>query len=73
MALIGGGLLVHSFLKLANVDRGYNAAHLLTFSVRSSSSAGSVPFYEEVVRAPSRPAGREGRRIHRNPAGGALP
>ena len=32
MALIGGGLLVHSFLKLANVDRGYNAAHLLTFS-----------------------------------------
>lgn len=49
MALIGGGLLVHSFVKLANVDPGYEAAHLLTFTVRSSSSAGSVPFSEEVA------------------------
>jgi putative ABC transport system permease protein len=49
MALIGGGLLVHSFLKLASVDPGYDAAHLLTFSVRSSSSAASVPFYEQVA------------------------
>ena len=39
MALIGGGLLVHSFVKLANVDPGYEAAHLLTFTVRSSASA----------------------------------
>ena len=39
MALIGGGLLVHSFVKLANVDPGYDAAHLLTFTVRSSSPA----------------------------------
>ena len=49
MALIGGGLLVHSFVKLANVDPGYEAAHLLTFTVRSSASAGSVPFSEEVA------------------------
>jgi predicted permease len=49
MALIGGGLLVHSFVRLANVDPGYNAAHLLTFTVRSPSSAGSVPFLEEVA------------------------
>jgi putative ABC transport system permease protein len=49
MALVGGGLLVHSFLKLANVDPGYNPDHLLTFTVRSSSSAGSVPFSEEVA------------------------
>jgi putative ABC transport system permease protein len=49
MALFGGGLLVHSFLKLANVDPGYNATHLLTFTVRSSSFAGSVPFFEEVA------------------------
>jgi predicted permease len=49
MALIGGGLLVHSFIKLSNVDPGYDATHLLTFGVRSSSSAGSVPFYEEVA------------------------
>lgn len=49
MALVGGGLLVHSFLKLASVDPGYQAAHLLTFTVRSSSPAGSIPFYEEVA------------------------
>ncbi len=49
MALIGGGLLVHSFVNLANVDPGYDAAHLLTFGVRSASSAGSVPFSEEVA------------------------
>lgn len=49
VALIGGGLLGHSFWKLSNVDPGYDAAHLLTFTVRSSSSAGSVPFSEEVA------------------------
>jgi putative ABC transport system permease protein len=49
MALIGGGLLVHSFVKLANVDPGYEASHLLTFNVRSSSQEGSVPFSEEVA------------------------
>jgi predicted permease len=49
MALIGGGLLVHSFVKLANVNPGYEAAHLLTFTLRSSLPAGSVPFYEEVA------------------------
>ena len=49
IALIGGGLLVHSFVKLANVDPGYEAAHLLTFTVRSSAFAGSVPFSEDVA------------------------
>jgi predicted permease len=49
MALIGGGLLVHSFVKLASVDPGYDPTHLLTFTVRSSSAAGSIPFYEEVA------------------------
>ena len=49
MALVGGGLLVHSFVKLANVDPGYEAAHLLTFTVRSSAFAGSVPFSEDVA------------------------
>ena len=72
MALIGGGLLVHSFVKLANVDPGYEAAHLLTFTVRSSSSAGSVPFSEEVAERLRGAAGREGRRIRRAPADGAL-
>jgi predicted permease len=47
MALIGGGLLVHSFVNLANVDPGYDASHLLTFAVRTSSPG--VPFSEEVA------------------------
>jgi putative ABC transport system permease protein len=49
MALIGGGLLVHSFLKLANVDPGYDPNHLLTFTVRASSPAWPVPRSEEVT------------------------
>lgn len=49
MALVGGALLVHSFLKLASVDPGYQAAHLLTFTIRSESQVGSVPFSEEVA------------------------
>jgi putative ABC transport system permease protein len=49
MALIAGGLLVHSFVKLANVHPGYEASQLLTFNVRSSSQAGSVPFSEEIA------------------------
>jgi putative ABC transport system permease protein len=49
MALIAGGLLVHSFLNLARVDPGYEPTHLLTFGVRSSTMAGSVPFSEEVA------------------------
>jgi len=49
MALVGGGLLVHSFVKLANVDPGYEAAHLLTFTVRSSAFGGSVLFSEDVA------------------------
>ena len=72
MALIGGGLLVHSFVKLANVDPGYDATHLLTFTVRSSSSAWLGPFLRGGRRAPSRAAGREGRRIRGAPADGAL-
>ena len=49
MALIAGGLLAHSFLKLSSVDLGYDPARLLTFTVRSRANAGSVPFFEEVA------------------------
>jgi predicted permease len=49
MALVAGGLLVHSFVRLASVDPGYQPANLLTFNVRSSSPSGSVAFYEEVA------------------------
>ena len=31
--LIGGGLLMHSFLKLTGVDPGYESARVLTFQV----------------------------------------
>jgi predicted permease len=33
MLLAGGGLLIHSFIKLSSVDPGYNPARLLTFQV----------------------------------------
>ena len=49
MALIGGGLMVHSFVNLANVDPGYNPNNLLTFSVPSQTMQGSVPAFEEVA------------------------
>jgi predicted permease len=49
MALIGGALLVHSFVTLANVDPGYEASQVLTFTVRTSSPAWSVPLSEEVT------------------------
>jgi predicted permease len=49
MALVAGGLLVHSFLKLSSVDLGYEPARLLTFKVRSPANAGSVPFFDEVA------------------------
>jgi len=49
MALIGGGLLVHSFVKLASINPGYETAHLLTFTLRLSSPVVSVPFYEQVA------------------------
>ena len=47
VAMIGSGLLMHSFVKLANVDPGYEPSNLLTFTVRSASA--SVPFSEEVA------------------------
>jgi len=33
MLLVGGGLLIHSFVKLANVNPGYDATDVLTFQV----------------------------------------
>lgn len=49
VALIGGGLLVHSFLKLSAVDPGYEPSHLLTFSIRSSTLAGNIPLLEDAT------------------------
>src|SRR5262249_12715135 len=40
MLLVGGGLLMHSFYKLATADRGYDAAHALTFQATGRPSPG---------------------------------
>jgi putative ABC transport system permease protein len=36
MLLIGGGLVIHSFVRLASVDPGYDPSHVLTFQVNPS-------------------------------------
>jgi putative ABC transport system permease protein len=36
--LVGAGLLINSFIKLATVDPGFEASHLLTFQVAQSTS-----------------------------------
>ena len=38
LLLVGGGLLIHSFVKLATVDLGFNASQLLTFQVSRPAS-----------------------------------
>jgi putative ABC transport system permease protein len=38
--LVGGGLLMHSFYKLATADRGYDAAHVLTFQATGRPAPG---------------------------------
>ena len=39
LLLIGGGLLIHSFVKLATVDVGFDASNLLTFQVTTTGTA----------------------------------
>ena len=39
MLLVGGALLIHSFLKLSTVERGYDADNVLTFQAAPLSSA----------------------------------
>jgi putative ABC transport system permease protein len=52
--LVGAGLLIRSFIRLQNVDVGFNPEHLLTLRVELSDSksqdfARRVNFYEEVI------------------------
>ena len=53
MLLIGGGLLVHSFIKLSNLNPGYNPANVLTFTVVTPPGRYSGPelasFAEDLV------------------------
>lgn len=53
--LAGGGLLIHSFVRLVTVDPGYDASGVLTFQVHRPASRSSGPeltaLGEELVRA----------------------
>jgi putative ABC transport system permease protein len=53
MLLVGGGLLIHSFVKLTRVDAGYSSANVLTFQVSLPVDAYPDPrlktFAEELV------------------------
>jgi putative ABC transport system permease protein len=46
--LVGGGLLMHSFIKLSHVDPGYDPVNLLTFNVPST-GRGPTSFNEDLV------------------------
>jgi predicted permease len=51
MLLVGGGLLVHSLIKLTTAERGYNPTHVLTFqaSGRQSASGQARALAEQLV------------------------
>lgn len=49
MLLIGGGLLIHSFLKLSAVNPGYNASNVLTFQLALPGGRYSVPQLKELA------------------------
>jgi predicted permease len=44
--LVGGGLLIRSFVSLANADRGYDAERVITFQVSSQPTAGPQAFVQ---------------------------
>jgi len=48
LLLVGGGLLIHSFIKVSTVNPGYDPVNLLTFNVPSAGRAAS-PFNEDLV------------------------
>jgi putative ABC transport system permease protein len=49
MLLVGGGLVVHSFVKLASVDPGYDSANVLTFTIASGGRQRSATFNDDLV------------------------
>jgi predicted permease len=63
MLLVGGGLLIRSFLKLSSVDPGYNPANILTFQLALTGGRYPVPqlkeFAEKLVAALEKSPGVE--------------
>jgi predicted permease len=50
MLLIGGGLLIRSFINVLNVDLGYDARNVMTFRVRLPRRQYPVTLPDEIVR-----------------------
>ena len=71
--LVGGGLVLRSFLKLSSVDPGYNPSNVLTMQVGTSRPPTQMkPFADDVVAAPQRPARCERVRVRQqHPSGSA--
>ena len=65
MLLVGGGLLIHSFLRLSTVERGYTATNVLTFQAapQGTSRAEGMAFADRLVDAPGIVARRGSRGI----------
>jgi putative ABC transport system permease protein len=51
MLLVGGALLIHSFLRLSNVENGYNPANVLTFQAapQRASRADGMAFADRLI------------------------
>jgi len=49
LLLVGGGLLINSFVKLATVDPGFDPARLLTFQVGTARPGDQLAFAEALV------------------------
>jgi predicted permease len=70
LLLVGGGLMIRSFVNLSNVDPGYNPAGLLTFQVFSPRARPT--FRRRSPRGPSLVATRPCGRLRRNASHASL-
>ncbi len=69
MLFIGGGLLIHSFVKLTRVDPGYDATHVITFRPSLETSRDPIAparGVRSVHRTAPRDAWRGGGRLYRS-------
>ena len=54
LLLVGGGLLIHSFVKLAHVDPGFDPTNVLTFQVSLPGAQRPVADLKAFAEAPRR-------------------